>query len=200
VFSSLLELHHDVYYGVYFAAALGFLAAYVRATDADVRTFLRQNWRWSLALGVIASAALVFNVLNREDSTPRPDGLYFVFEVVWRGVIYGAVDALLLTAFPALVALSLFYGDIAKLARRIGFAAVTLVLVLIITASYHLGYEQFREDGVGGPETGNMIISIPAIVTANPIGSVVAHVSMHVAAVTHAYETDVFLPPQTDAE
>jgi hypothetical protein len=47
---------------------------------------------------------------------------------------------------------------------------------------------------------GNTIISVPSLLTANPVGSIIAHASMHVAADVHAYETDVFLPPQTDAE
>ncbi|MEZ4572752.1 MAG: hypothetical protein R2849_21035 [Thermomicrobiales bacterium] len=49
---------------------------------------------------------LIFNVLSR-DSTPHPDGAYFAFEIGWRGLLYGIVDGLLLTAFPALVALRL---------------------------------------------------------------------------------------------
>lgn len=57
-----------------------------------------------------------------------------------------------------------------------------------------------REDGVGQPLTGNAIISVPMLVTANPVGSVVAHASMHVAAEAHSHETEVFLPPQTDAD
>jgi hypothetical protein len=142
----------------------------------------------------------VFNVLNREDSTPHPGGAYFAFEIGWRGVIYGTVDALLLTAFPALVAFTLLEKRVAGLTRRAAFAGLAFVMVLVITATYHLGYEQFREDGVSGPEIGNTIISVPALVSVNPVGSIVAHASMHVAAVAHAYETDVFLPPQTDAE
>jgi hypothetical protein len=85
-------------------------------------------------------------------------------------------------------------------ARRLGFAAIALPLVIVITAVYHLGYDQFREDGVAKPEIGNTVISVPLLVAVNPAGSIVAHASMHVAAVTHAYETDVFLPPQTTAE
>ena len=200
VFSSLLELNHDVYYAVYFAGVAAFLGLYVRTTGADVVAFFRQNAKWSLGLGLLAAAFVVFNVLNREDSTPHPGGAYFVFEIGWRGVIYGTVDALLLTAFPALVAFTLLEKRVETLTRRAAFAVLAFVMVVLITATYHLGYEQFREDGVGGPEIGNTIISVPALATANPLGSVLAHASMHVAAVTHAYETDVFLPPQTDAE
>jgi hypothetical protein len=91
-------------------------------------------------------------------------------------------------------------GRLETLVRRAAFAVVSLALVLVITAVYHLGYEQFREDGVGGPEIGNTIISVPAILTANPLGSLIAHASMHVAADVHAYETDTFLPPKVEAD
>ena len=44
---------------------------------------------------------------------------------------------------------------------------------------------------------GNTVISIPMLVTMNPAGSVLAHASMHIVAVQHAYETKVLLPPKT---
>jgi hypothetical protein len=199
VFSSTLDLNHDLYYLIYFSGAAAFLAAYATTTHVDLIAAFSRNWRWSLGLGVLASVFLVFNVLSNEASTPHPDGLYFAFSVAWRGVVYGAVDALVLTAFPAAVTYALMSGRIDTLVRRGVYAALTLVLVLVITATYHLGYEQFREDGVAGPEAGNLVISLPAILTLNPLGSVVAHASMHVAADIHAYETDLFLPPQLEA-
>ena len=198
VFTSLLDLQHDLYYGLYFDIALAFLAAYVRATGLDVAALFRENWRWSLALALPATAFVVANVLSR-DGTPGPSGAYAVFESGWRGAVYGTVDALLLTAFPAAVAFSLLAGKVAGLRRRALFAAVMLPLVLIVTGAYHLGYEQFREDGIAAPETGNTMMSVPALLTGNPLGSVLTHAAMHVTADLHAYETDVFLPPQSDA-
>jgi hypothetical protein len=38
------------------------------------------------------------------------------------------------------------------------------------------------------------------LLTLNPVGSIVAHSSMHVAAETHSHETDLFLPPQQGDE
>jgi inhibitor of cysteine peptidase len=197
VFSSLLDISNDLYYAGYFAGVAGFLAVYAAATRLDAVALFSRSWRWSLGLGVLAAAFLVVGVLQREDSTPRPDGLYFIFAIGWRGVLYGTVDALILTAFPVAVAYALFNHSLETMVRRAGFAILALALSLTITATYHLGYEQFREKGVSGPETGNAIISVPAILTVNPLGSVVAHASMHVAAVVHAYETDLYLPPQT---
>jgi hypothetical protein len=198
VFSSVLELQHDVYYGVYFALALGFLAVYTIANHVDLAAFFRTAWLPSLLLGLPASAFVVASALSR-DSTDGPSGLYAAFEVVWRGAIYGVVDALLLTAFPALVALSIIGGRLFGASRRLAFAALAFVMTVAITATYHLGYEQFREDGVAGPEFGNIVISLPTLATGNPIGSILAHASMHVTADIHSYETDLFLPPETEA-
>jgi hypothetical protein len=198
VFTSVLDVQHDVYYGIYFAIVLAFLGAYVRATRLDVAAFFRRSWRWSLALAVPVGAFVVANVLTR-DSTPGPEGLYAAFEVAWRGAIYGAVDALLLTAFPGAVALALLGGGLSGPGRRAAFATIALSLSLVMTGAYHLGYEQFREDGIGAPETGNAIMSVPLLATGNPLGSIAAHASMHVTADIHSYETDVFLPPQTEA-
>lgn len=200
VFSSTLDINHDLYYGIYFLSVALFLVAYARATNLDVVGLFARNWRWSLGLGVVATVAVVAAVLNREDSTPGPGGAYLVFSVVWRGLLYGAVDALLLSAFPVAVAYALLGRRLDGLARKAAFGGISLALVMVITATYHLGYEQFREDGVGAPETGNLIISAPAILSANPLGSVVAHAGMHITADLHAYETGTYLPPQTDAD
>jgi hypothetical protein len=199
VFSDVLDLQHDLYLLAYFATMGAFLATYVRATHADVVGLLRRGWKLSLAVGVFAAAFTVFSVLGK-DATPRPDGAYFGFELLWRGAAYGAVDAIVLTAFPVLVAYGLLGGAVNGWTKRVGFAALALVLMWTITATYHLGYEQYREDGLTNPEIGNTVLSVPALVSVNPVGSVIAHATMHVTAVTHAYETDIFLPPQTDAE
>jgi hypothetical protein len=199
VASSLLELHHDVYLGIYFVAVLGLLTAYVVATGLDVRATVRRQWKLGAVLGLVFGFALVRNVLS-EDATPRPDGAYFVFELVWRGGIYGAVDALLLTVLPCLVVYRALGGRLATWRRRMAYFAASLALVVTITAVYHLGYEQYRHDGVGAPETGNTLISMPMLLSTNPIGSIADHVAMHVSAVAHTYETEVRLPPPTTAD
>ena len=196
--TDVLDLHHDVYYAAYFAAVLAFLTLYVRSTHLDVVALVQRSWRLSVAVGLIVAVAVVANVLQ-DPETARPAGAYFGFEILWRGVAYGTVDALLLQAFPGAVALTVLGGTLDGLRRRVGFAALALALVMALTAVYHLGYEQFRDDGVRQPETGNAILSLPMLVSANPLGSIVAHASMHVAAATHAYETPTYLPPQVRA-
>jgi len=194
---SQLHLQHDVYYGVYFAAMLAMLAAYVRAEQIDVRPLFTRHWRSSLIVGIPVAAFVVWNVFRTDDATSRPHGAYFAFELLWRGVGYGTIDALLLTVFPCMVAYTLLHGRLTTVSRRAWYVAIAIPMILVITATYHLGYPQYRQDGVARPEVGNTLISIPMLATANPVGSIAAHTSMHVTAVTHSYETTVFLPPAT---
>jgi hypothetical protein len=196
---SVLELQHDVFYLVYFVIVLTLLESYVRIEHVDVAKVFRCRRRWSIAIGVVLAAVLVFNVFKTEDATARPHGFYFVFELVWRGVGYGVIDTLLLTVFPCFVAFRIVRGRVGGLVGKLRFTALALPLVIVVTATYHLGYPQFREDGISRPETGNVLISIPTFATANPAGSIVAHVSQHVTSVTHAYESKIFNPPVTKA-
>lgn len=193
---SVLDLQHDLFYLVYFAVTITVVGAYVRIEQVNVASIFGRRRR-SLGVGVVLAGFLVFNVFNTSDATPRPHGAYFVFELLWRGVGYGLIDTLLLTIFPCFVASKLLRGHVDGLKGKLRLTALMLPLVIVVTATYHLGYPQYRHDGLGRPETGNVLISIPTFATANPVGSVVAHVSQHVAAVTHAYESRIFNPPVT---
>ena len=196
---SVLELQHDLFYFAYFTVTLVVIGSYVRIERVPLAEVFRGRWRWSLGIGLVLAAVLVFNVVKSEPGTARPHGAYFVFELLWRGLGYGLIDTLLLTVFPCLVAYTLLRGHIAGLRGKLRFTALALPLVMLVTATYHLGYPQFRDQGVSRPETGNVLISIPALATANPVGSFVAHASQHVAAVTHAYESRIFNPPVANA-
>jgi hypothetical protein len=63
------------------------------------------------------------------------------------------------------------------------------------TAVYHAGYSEFRSGKIGTPIRGTAFWSTPTLLTLNPLGAPIAHIAMHVSAVTHDYRTDTFLPP-----
>jgi hypothetical protein len=49
------------------------------------------------------------------------------------------------------------------------------------------------------PETGNLLISMPMLLSTNPIGAIADHAAMHISAVAHTYETEARLPPAAKA-
>jgi hypothetical protein len=161
----------------------------------DWRGWLRTRMWWSVGTGAVVAVAIVRKVLS-EPAMDRPSGGFFWFEVAWRGVLYGTIDALLLFVFPATVAYRLLRDGIRR--RRLRFAALTLLLSLVITATYHLGYPQFRGASLTQPEIGAVLASVPTALTGNPIGAVVVHDAFHVAANAHTYRSEIYLPPDLD--
>lgn len=195
--ADLLEINRDLYYGLYAIAVLGLFALWARATGYDLLAAVTRRWGWAVGLGVACAAVLAVMVVRTEDATARPDGLELVGAVLWRGVVYGATDGLLLSVFPILVVFAAFAGSRLNdhLTGKVVIGVVALVASLAMTAVYHVGYSDFRSDRVAKPLTGDVLWSVPTLVTLNPVGAPLAHVGLHVSAVLHSYETDTFLPP-----
>jgi hypothetical protein len=197
VLTDLLATNRDLFYGLYAAAVLALIGSWARATGYDLRASITRQWPWALGLGVVCGAMLAVTVVRTEDATARPDGLRLVGAVLWRGVVYGATDGLLLSAFPILVVFAAFAGTRlrAHAGGTLAIGAAALLASLAMTAVYHAGYSDFRSGKLRKPVTGDLVWSVPTLATLNPIGAPMAHVGLHVGAVVHDYDTDLFLPP-----
>jgi hypothetical protein len=197
LFADLLEINRDLFYGLYAMAVFGLIGLWARATGYDLVAASKRRWVWAVGLGAVFAGVMAFMALRTEDATPRPDGLELVAAVLWRGLLSGVTDGLLLSVFPILVVFAAFAGS--RLDRRftgkIVIGAVALIASLAMTAVYHAGYSDFRSGKIGKPLTGDVLWSVPTLVTLNPVGAPIAHAGLHVSAVLHSYDTDTFLPP-----
>jgi hypothetical protein len=156
-----------------------------------------RHWLLAVLLGLVLGGVLAFVVL-RQDPTGRPAGAALVGAVLWRGIFYGAIDGLLLSSFPILATFAAFEDS--RLAARgrsgtVAIGAVALVASLLMAAVYHVGYSDFRSSKLRSPVAGDVLWSMPTLLTLNPIGAPIAHAAMHTTAVLHSYHTDLFLPP-----
>jgi hypothetical protein len=197
VFADALELNRDVYYGLYAAAVFGYVAAWSRATQQSLRRLASRRLGLTIGLAAVASLILALMVYRSEDSATRPEGIEFAAAIVWRGILYGATDGLLLSVFPILAVFAAFAGASIR-GRRGGTALVGLIALiasLAMTAAYHAGYSDFRGEKVRKPLAGDLVWSAPTLLTLNPVGAPIAHIALHTTAVVHSYETDTFLPP-----
>ncbi len=194
-----LEMSRDLFYGLYAMLVLALFWGWARATGYELGVALRRRWVIAVVLGAACGALLTVMVLRTEDATARPGGLELGAEVLWRGVVYGAVDGLLLSAFPIL----LVFAALAswrvghRWRRTLAVGVVAMTVSVLMTAVYHAGYSDFRSDKIRKPITGDLVWSVPTLVTLNPVGAPIAHAAMHVSAVLHSYETDTFLPPHS---
>ena len=197
VVADRLGLQRDVYYGVYVAAVAALCIGWMRDTRQSPRELLGRRLPWALGLGAAFAALAAVMVVRTEDATAHPDGIEFVGALLWRGLVYGTADGLLLTAFPIVVVFAALSGSALRRRRGgvVAVGAIALVASMLMTATYHLGYEQFRSDELRKPVAGDLLWSPPTLLTVNPVGAPIVHASMHVSAVAHSYDTDVFLPP-----
>jgi hypothetical protein len=58
-----------------------------------------------------------------------------------------------------------------------------------------VGYAEFRNKSVGLILVGNAVITLAYLVSANPLGAILSHTVMHVAAIIQCPETTLQLPP-----
>ena len=197
VLADRLEIDRDLYYGLYAVAVLGLIGLWARSTGYDLVAASRRRWPWAVGLGDVFAGVMAVIAIRTDDATARPDGLELVGAVLWRGVVYGAVDGLLLSVFPILVVFAAFAGSRLdkRLTGKVAIGVVALAASLAMTAVYHAGYSDFRSDKMSKPLTGDVAWSMPTLLTLNPVGAPIAHAGLHVTAVLHSYDTDTFLPP-----
>jgi hypothetical protein len=105
------------------------------------------------------------------------------------------MNGMLLSAFPWLVAWRALGGESSVPARRVGISGLALALALVVTSAYHLGYPDFRGPKLLQASIGNAIATVPTLLSRNPLASPLAHVILHVTAVIHNPQSELFLPP-----
>ena len=178
------------------AATIPFTGAYVRWASIDVVTVIKWHWKWGVLGAVVTGAFLVFAVQN-QDSTARPDGIGLAWDVLWQGVGYGFIDALLLSVLPVLITWRTFsaHGWTVGWTGKLGVGALALAASLFVTAAYHLGFPEYRGTELKDPLVGNGIMSVAYILTNNPIAAFGSHIAMHIAAVFNGAEGTTQLPP-----
>jgi hypothetical protein len=197
VFAGALRLPRGIFVAVYLVLAGPFLYAFARWSSLDIASLIRHNWIWGLVGAVLIGAFLVRNVFS-QPASPNATGLSLVGEIAWLGVVYGTLDALFLSVLPVLATWQAFsvFGWTHSLPGKILVGAIALVVSLLVTACYHLGYPEYRvQGGVMGPSIGNGVMSLGYLLTNNPITAVFSHIAMHTAGVLHGPAGVMQLPP-----
>jgi len=182
-------------YLVPYSVVMGGLAlAYLYAAGFSFKE-LADNWIVGLVVGAAASAYIIYNLATYPRSAP-PQGADLLLSLIWIGVVYGTIDALVLNVLPVVATRSLALDGVGQTRLKWVIRGVTALLVsLAITLIYHVGYAEFRSAAVVAPLVGNLVITATYVVTGSPLAPIVTHVVMHVASVWLGMETLPTLPP-----
>lgn len=190
--ASILSLPRDAFVLLHAAVSGLFVLGYWRWARLGSRAFV-QRWPLGLVFGGAAAAFSVAFVLS-EPASAGPTGVAVAWSVVWLGVVYGVIDAQLLTVLPV-TATWVLARELQGLQTTAGIALASVVASIAVTAAYHLGFPEFRGPALAQPVIGNTVITLAYVLSGNRAGPIGAHIALHLAAVLHAYGTSVPLPP-----
>lgn len=197
LFAGLLHLPRSIYLVPYVALVSLFLYGFLRWSGLSLTELFRHNWVWGVVGALLFGAFVVRNVFS-QPASPRAAGLPLAFDLLWSGVVYGLVDALLLSVLPVLATWQAFsvLGWTNHWPGKIAVGALAFVASLAVTICYHLGYPEYRvPGGIVGPTIGNGVMTLGYLLTTNPITAIFSHMAMHIAGVLHGPASVMQLPP-----
>jgi len=194
IFSMGLRWERSLFLVPYVTIITLFLTVYFRKQPIPLKKLLGP-WRAGIIGAAIATLFLMWKVQQYSPSAV-PEGVQLVLTIVWVGVIYGAIDGLLLNVLPVLIVYRAWPVEANQSRQMIiirGLLALTASIV--VTVAYHLGYTEFHGISILWVVVGNSIITSTYLLTGSPLSAVITHIIMHIAAVLHGMETVLMLPP-----
>ena len=201
VFAGWLQLKRNVYLLFYIPLVSALFIAYIISNKIDTKVIFSHNWAWGLLGAFIAGAFVIKNVYT-QPSSKRSTGFALLTDITWPGLVYGLMDALLLSVIPVL-AIKIALTDpvwTQNWLGKIGFCIIGLFASFFVTTAYHLGYPEFRGKRILWPNIGNGVLSLAFIITMNPLAAILPHMAMHVAAMIHGKDTTGQVPPHYNSD
>lgn len=194
IFSMGLRWERSLFLVPYVMTIALFLAVYFSKQPISLRELL-EPWRVGIIGVAVATVFLMWKVQQFPPSAV-PEGSQLVLTLVWVGVMYGAIDGLLLNVFPVLIVYRAWPVAVNQ-SRQMLITRCLLALAasIVVTVAYHLGYTEFHGVSMFWVIAGMSIITSTYLLTGSPISAIVTHIIMHSAAVLHGAETVLMLPP-----
>ena len=194
IFSMGLRWERSLFLVPYVTTIALFLAIYFSKQPISLKELLGP-WRVGIIGVAVATVFLMWKVQQFPPSAV-PEGSQLVLTLVWVGVIYGAIDGLLLNVLPVLIVYRAWPVAVNQSRQMLitrGLLALTASIV--VTVVYHLGYTEVHGVSMFWVIAGMSIITSTYLLTGSPLSAIVTHIITHSAAVLHGAETVLMLPP-----
>ncbi len=201
VFAGVLRLPRRIFLIPYVVLAGLFLYSFIRWSGIPLRELIQHNWVWGVVGAALLAVLLVRNILS-QPASQRTKGVSLIFDIFWLGVIYGLTDALLLSVFPVVATWQAFtlLDWTVTWPGKILVGLLAILASLLVTATYHLGYPEYKGKGLMGPVIGNTTMTLGYLLTTNPLAAMLSHIAMHTAGVFHGPASVMQLPPHYQSQ
>ena len=144
-FCALWRLPRNIYLLPYIGLSSLFLYAALKWSGLSLVELLRHNWFWGLVGAILLAVFTIKNIISQPASA-RAQGFALGFDILWSGIIYGLVDALLLSVLPVLATWQAFtlLNWTTNWPGKLLASVLAILASLFVTLAYHLGYPEYR--------------------------------------------------------
>jgi len=196
IFSKLAKLSRNIFLIPYIVLISIFLYAFFTVNNIKIFELIVHNWIFGMIAAIIISIILVKNV-RQQPASQNKKGIKFIWEIIWAGLIYGIIDGMFLSVMPVIAVSIAVSGSewVSSIIGKIIIGIIGLLASIIVSISYHIGYIEFQGSRLKFAMIGPGLITLAYIIPNNPLGSIISHPVMHIAAVLQGPETTVQLPP-----
>lgn len=188
-----LRLPRDWFVLVHVVVTGALLATYAAKSRVS-RSELIGSWRHGSGGALVTGAFMVLFVLKGPDS-PQPAGASLAWAIAWLGLVYGTIDALLLSVFPVVATQRMVGTDAWTQGRLHASSLIALGVSLLLVATYHIGFPEFRGPAMTSALIGNGIMTLSYLATRSALSPLFAHLALHIAAVVYGYSSALPAPP-----
>jgi hypothetical protein len=170
------------YVAILALTALALSVGYLAWSGTALGDLVIEDRGWGI-VGGIAAAAVVFPLVRRLPSGPRPHGSLLIERLAWEGAVYGTAEAVLLATLPVLAvwqgAEAVGWTDPAL--GAIASGALAIVGALFVILVHHLGYREFRGSRkmLAGALVACGVQALAFLLTGNVLAPILAHIVLH---------------------
>jgi hypothetical protein len=101
IFAGLLKLPRNLYLLVYIPVVAAFFFLFIVTNKISLNEIFSHNWYLGVIGAILAGAFVIKNVYS-QPASKRSTGLVLLTDILWPGLVYGLIDALLLSVIPVL--------------------------------------------------------------------------------------------------
>jgi hypothetical protein len=177
----LLKFSNDIYYIWLYIVSIAFIVIYARLTHFNWGASLKTGWALGTILGVFVGLAFLSLASMSNPAIENSFLSVNIIPLLWRGLLYGLISAILISVFPFIVVWRALSGSNPGGTRKIGVTLVAIISIALMSSLYNLGLSDLRNDNLTNQIGKSMIASVPTIISGSPLAAPISNVLLQIS-------------------
>lgn len=168
----LLKIQTDLYYLIFASVSIAFLYYYRKRSDLKIKASIKSGWALGLILAVFFGLGFVSYNLTINSNIAVSD--INAAAVIWRGLVFGFISGIVLTAFPFITVWRSFAGKNPSRFRRFGLVTISAFAIFLMSLCHSIGYAGLDKEKMANQIKVNLVAGLPTLLSGNPMASPIA--------------------------